>query len=90
MSWKIDRLLYCVKERDAAILSFDLEKIKAWKKKWTELEVLDPKILGFTDEDIMGWAMKVVLQIQAASDEDRARARRWLEEHGMSEEIPPC
>ena len=81
MSWKTDRLIQYMKERDEAILSFDLEKIKAWQEKWTELGVLDPKMLTFADEGIMGGAMKAVLQIQA---------RRWLEEHGMSEEIPPC
>ena len=90
MSWQTDRLLQYHKERDAAMLSFDLEKIKAWQKKWTELGVLRPIMLSFSDEGIMGGAMKAVLQIQAASAEDKARARQWLKEHGMSEEIPPC
>lgn len=87
MSWKTDRLLQYVKERDAAMLSFDLEKIKAWQRKWTAKGMLDPKMLGFADEGIMGGAMKAVLQIQSASAEDKARARQWLAEHGMSEGI---
>ena len=90
MSWKTDRLLQYREERDAAMLSFDLEKIKAWQKKWVQLGMIPPKTLSFSDEGIMGGAMKAVLQIQAASAEDKARARQWLKEHGMSEEIPPC
>lgn len=86
MSWKTDRLQY-FKERDEAMLSFDLEKIKAWQRRWTALGVLDPKMLSFTDEGIMGGAMKAILQLTAASDEDKARARHWLAEHGMSEGI---
>ena len=87
MSWKIDKLIQYVKERDAAMLSFDLEKIKAWQRRWTEKGVLSPHMLDFDDEGIMGGAMKAVLQIQTASDEDKARARHWLAEHGMSEGI---
>jgi hypothetical protein len=60
-----------VKERDKALLSFDIEKVKKLCRKW---EIVMP------DNDVVLYAgmMKAICDLKKATPEEKARAQEWL------------
>ena len=66
-----------VKERNAAILSFDIDIIKKFCKKYEDdLAPLPP------DEIMYAAFMQCVADIRSATPEQKKRAAAWLTEHG--------
>lgn len=77
---KNNELRQYVKDRDAAFLSLDLNKIKAFAKKYgRELP---------ENEEVL-WIMihKVVCNIASATKEQRKNSLMWLFLHGYSPDI---
>lgn len=67
-----------VKDRDEAILSFDIEQMRKFCKKYQDILANIPQ-----DEEIMyAGFMKCVADIRAATPQDKKKAARWLIEHG--------
>ena len=60
-----------VKERDKALLSFDIKKMKKFCRKW---EIPAPA------DDVAFYAgmMKAICELNKATALDKARARKWL------------
>jgi hypothetical protein len=60
-----------VKERDKALLSFDIKKVKKLCRKW---EIVMP------DNDVVLYAgmMKAICDLKKATPEEKARAQEWL------------
>ena len=72
-----------MKERDEAVLSFDVEKFKAFFHKWT--------IKGFYSmplPDVLAdvTMYQCVLALAKATEEEKERARAWLREHHFNDD----
>lgn len=68
------------KERNEALFSLDKEQIIALCKK---------RGLSIPKDEIVFWAgiHKAILQLTAASEEQKEGSRQWLREHGIKETI---
>lgn len=68
------------KERDAALLSLDEEKIKGYCRKYG---------VPIPSSDKVFWLSvhKAICNITSASTEQRRRSAQWLVEHGSTPEI---
>ena len=67
-----------VKDRDKAILSFDIDEMKKFCKKYEDVLTYIPP-----DDDVLyAGFMKCVTDIRAATPEQKKRAADWLTEHG--------
>lgn len=70
-----------LRERDAAVLSFDVNKFRHFYHKWTLLGVhIVP--LGNNNDDVEILIRKMVLIIKKAPESKKAEARQWLSERG--------
>jgi hypothetical protein len=67
-----------VKDRDEAILSFDIEQMRKFCKKYQDILANIPP----DDEIMYAGFMKCVADIRAATTRDKKKAARWLIEHG--------
>ena len=73
------------KERDEAIRSLDLEKFKAFYRKYQKMGLYG---LNLPRDEVLEIALrKSLLMMTNATDEEKNRARAWLIEHGYSTEI---
>ena len=75
---KMDLKLF-EKERDEAVLSFDVETFKKFYKKWTErgfycIELPRDKVIEIT-------MRKMVLLMKNPPQDKFEEARKWLDEH---------
>jgi hypothetical protein len=69
-----------VKDRDEAVLSFDLEKFKAFYRKYQALGVYKGEM---PSDRIMAVAQrKMVLQIESATEGQKFEAKNWLFKRG--------
>lgn len=68
------------KERDEAFLSLDKNKIMLFCRKWH---------ICLPDNEKVFWCgvHKVICNIDAASEEQKARSAKWLRENGFRPEI---
>ena len=66
-----------LRERNDAILSMDEEKIRDFSRKYG---IPEPQ------EDTIFWAgiHKSILALNAASEEQKAASKAWLDRHGFS------
>ena len=70
-----------VKDRDEAVLSFDLEKFKAFYRKYQALGVYDKNVTP-SDRVFAVAQRKMVLQIESATEEQKFEAKNWLFKRG--------
>ena len=73
------------KERDAIVLTYDVEAFKEFYHKWQKKGVYNMPLPS--DMVIEISLRKMVLAMADATDEQKMRARMWLIEHGMKPEI---
>lgn len=68
------------KERDAALLSLDKDKIVAHSQKWG---------IKLPSSDLALWTgvHKTILLINSATPEQKERSAAWLKKHGFSPRI---
>lgn len=81
---KIDLKLF-IKERNEAVLSFDIEKYKNFYEKWTKrgfycIELPSDKVLEIT-------LRKMVLLMKNPPKDKLEEARKWLRDNNYSEEV---
>ena len=69
-----------VKERDEALLSMDVKRIREYAKKY---HVPCPK----KDEVVLAGAAKAIRHLTNATQEQKAAAEKWLLEHGFRLEM---
>lgn len=73
------------KERDEAIKTLDVKKFKAFYRKW--------KLKGFYNGPLQNDAVievslyKMLYNIKSATDEEKSKAKEWLESKGFSTEM---
>ena len=80
-----------LKDRDEALFSLDVEKMTAYSKKYGL--PMPPDSLPNREKIILGGMAKAVLQIRAAPEEVKARARRILDRYGFTYDlysVPEC
>ncbi len=67
-----------VKERDEALLTGDIEKVRAYHKKWSP-EVKLP------DDDVLEISMhKAITACRSLPRSYRIKSLQWLDDHGFS------
>lgn len=69
-----------VKDRDAALLSLDKDKILQFMRKYA---VPCPK------NDTVFWAMvhKCICHINSATDDQKQASAKWLRDHGLTTDV---
>lgn len=72
-----------LKERDEAAYSFDVEKFKAFYRKWIKRGIYEDKPLP-SDEVIAISMRKMVCNMANPREDKLAEARAWLSERGYS------
>ena len=73
------------KERDEAVISYDVETFKKFYYKWKALGYYD---LNLPEDKVIEVTMrKMVCHITSFTDEQRAEAREWLLSRGYTDEI---
>lgn len=80
MKSRIPPLETFIKERNAALFSFDEERIRAYMRKYGAPIPNNPKVFW-------GGVCKAVCAITNAPEQAKEKARAWLKEHNMTEEI---
>ena len=70
-----------VKDRDEAVLSFDIDKFKAFYRKYQALGVYEKGKMP-SDRVLAIAQRKMVLQITSATPEQRLEAMNWLFKRG--------
>ena len=75
-----------LKERDAAVQSFDVETFKKFYKKWTEKGYYENNNLP-SDEVIEISMRKMTCALLHPDPEKLEQAKAWLKEKGYSEDI---
>ena len=71
-----------LKDRDAALFSFDIDKITSYCIKYGA--PISPRDTPNREKIILGGAAKAVLQIKTAPEEVKAKARQILDEYKFS------
>ena len=72
-----------LKERDEAAYSFDVDKLKAFYRKWAKRGIYEYK--GLQSDEVLEIAMRKMVCAMANPREDKlAEARAWLSERGYS------
>lgn len=74
-----------IKERDEAISALDVEKFKAFYNKWKAKGVYNINLPS--DLVIEITLYKMLYNIESATDEEKAKAKEWLESKGYSTEM---
>lgn len=74
-----------IKERDEAIRALDVEKFKAFYDKWKAKGVYNINLPS--DLVIEITLYKMLYNIKSATDEEKAKAKEWLESKGYSTEM---
>lgn len=80
MKSRIPSLEAFVKDRDAALFSFDEERIRAYMRKYGV--PIPNNLIVF-----WGGVCKAICGIVNAPEQAKEKARAWLKEHNMKEEI---
>lgn len=76
-----------VKERDDAVLSLDLDKFKAFAKKWIDKGLLPP-LMGLAPDDVLTATMfKIILGLEDAPEDKVEAAKTWLIDNGYRPSI---
>lgn len=71
-----------IKERDDAVLSLDLDKFKAFAKKWIDKGILPPSLLIASDEVKAATMYKIILGLEDAPEDKVEAAKTWLVNNG--------
>ena len=72
-----------LKERDEAAYSFDVDKFKAFYRKWVQRGIYDDK--PFPSDAVIEISMRKMVCAMADPKPDKlAEARAWLSERGYS------
>ena len=74
------------RERDEAAKSYDVEKFKKFYYKWHKRGIYDSITLP-SDEVLEVIMRKMVYNMASATEEEKAEAKKWLEEHGSTAEM---
>lgn len=74
-----------IKERDEAIRTLDVEKFKAFYDKWKAKGVYNINLPS--DLVIEITLYKMLYNIESATDEEKSKAKEWLESKGYSTEM---
>ena len=74
-----------IKERDEAIRTLDVEKFKAFYDKWKAKGVYNINLPS--DLVIEITLYKMLYNIKSATDEEKSKAKEWLESKGYSTEM---
>ena len=72
-----------LKERDEAVYTFDVEKFKAFYRKWVKRGVYEDKPLP-SDEVLEITMRKMVCALANPREDKLAEARAWLSKRGCS------
>ena len=73
-----------IKERDEVALSYDVEKFKAFFRKWQLLGVYSKGMKLPADNVIEITMRKMVYHMAKSTQEQKKEAEKWLIEHGSS------
>ena len=77
-----------IKERDDAVLSLDLDKFKAFAKKWIDKGILPPYFELEDDDDLAKATMfKIILGLEDAPADKVEAAKTWLVNNGYHPEF---
>lgn len=68
------------KERDEVVLSLDVEKFKAFARKWQLPMPPSDRVIEIT-------MRKMACHIPSLPEEFRADAKRWLEDNGFDDKL---
>lgn len=69
-------------ERNEVIRSLNIEKAKAFYEKWTKRGVYDVPLPS--DRVLEISLYKMLYNLKSATEEEKAKAKEWLEERGYS------
>ncbi len=72
-----------IKERDKASLSYDVKKFRQFYVKW-QMAGIYQKTLSVDDNVVEIMMRKMVYHIDSATPEQKAEAKKWLEDHGCN------
>lgn len=75
------------KERDEVAKSYDVEKFKTFYLKWQKKGIYDKRVPLPSDKVIEISMRKMVYNMNSSTAEEKAEAKRWLEEHGCTTEM---
>ena len=73
------------KDRYEAIRTYDVEKMKAFQKKWAHAYPKQSREVS--DESIIIAMHKMMCFVDESTEEEKQEARKWLKDRGYSEEI---
>ena len=74
-----------IKERDEAVRTQDIEKFKAFYKKWTDRGFYRG---GLPSDEVIAISLrKMLYHLGNATEEEKAYAEKWLKEHGSSTDL---
>lgn len=76
-----------VKERDDAVLSLDLDKFKAFAKKWIDKGILPYSFINHSDDIIKATMFKIILGLEYAPEDKAEAAKTWLIDNGYRPSI---
>lgn len=68
------------RERDEAVASLDVETFKKWCRKWGNPYPSDDRVIEIT-------MRKMMYHITSFSEEDKQKAKEWLECRGYSTDL---
>lgn len=83
---KADDIIQWIRERDKAIKSCDINELKAFYKKWLAKGLYDQP-LPASDEVIETAMYKMLYNLGTATDAERAKAKKWLNDRGCATTI---
>ena len=84
---KMKLLKEYIKDRDDAVLSLDLDKFKAFAKKWIDKGLLPNSFINCSDEVIKSTMCKIVLGLKDAPEDKVEAAKTWLIDNGYRPNI---
>lgn len=76
-----------VKERDAVVKTYDIEKFKAFWIKWQKKGLYDKRMALPPDNVIEISLRKMVCATTSATDAEKEEAKQWLSQRGYSSEL---
>lgn len=72
------------KDRYEACISYDVDKMKAFQRKWAHAY---PPFVNVSDNAAIAGMHKIICFIDESTPEEKEDARKWLKAHGYSEEV---
>ena len=75
-----------LEERDVVIKSYDIERFKAFYRKWTDRGVYRQP-LPRSNEVLAASLRKMVYNMSSATEDEKREAKKWLTARGLTTDI---